>query len=143
LAEDYISHLIFSTYANVELKGYKGIHANHFTSTTLFKFRNFVWKILVSVFQVSAKEREEAPNPKKEKNHQTFAKKREREESPNTSPPGFANPRGASALAETLYGAALLLQLGQEWDRSVPPDAADYPLVILLFSAANWIPLFM
>jgi hypothetical protein len=56
--------------------------------------------------------------------------------------PGFANPRGASALAETLYGAALLLQLGQEWDRFVPLDAADYRLVILLFSAANWIPLF-
>ncbi|GJN30288.1 hypothetical protein PR202_gb18581 [Eleusine coracana subsp. coracana] len=42
---------------------------------------------------------------------------------------GFANPRGASALAETLHGAALLLQLGQEWDWFVPLDAADYPLV--------------
>jgi hypothetical protein len=43
--------------------------------------------------------------------------------------PGFSNPRGASALAETLHGAALLLQLSHEWDWFVPLDAADYPLV--------------
>nr|CAB3497092.1 unnamed protein product [Digitaria exilis] len=43
--------------------------------------------------------------------------------------PGFANPRGASALAATLHGAALLLRLGQGWDWFVHLDAADYPLV--------------
>ncbi|RLN17076.1 beta-glucuronosyltransferase GlcAT14A [Panicum miliaceum] len=43
--------------------------------------------------------------------------------------PGFANPRGASALAATLHGAALLLRVGQGWDWFVHLDAADYPLV--------------
>lgn len=43
--------------------------------------------------------------------------------------PGFANPRGASALAATLHGAALLLRLGPGWDWFVHLDAADYPLV--------------
>ncbi|KAG8073446.1 hypothetical protein GUJ93_ZPchr0006g41149 [Zizania palustris] len=43
--------------------------------------------------------------------------------------PGFANPRGASALAATLHGAALLLRIGQDWDWLVHLDAGDYPLV--------------
>ncbi|KAL6649208.1 hypothetical protein ACP70R_013432 [Stipagrostis hirtigluma subsp. patula] len=43
--------------------------------------------------------------------------------------PGFANPRGASALAATLHGAALLLRVGNGWDWFVHLDAADYPLV--------------
>uniref|UniRef100_A0A453J011 Beta-glucuronosyltransferase GlcAT14A n=4 Tax=Aegilops tauschii subsp. strangulata TaxID=200361 RepID=A0A453J011_AEGTS len=43
--------------------------------------------------------------------------------------PGFANPRGASALAAALHGASLLLQLGQGWDWFVHLDAGDYPLV--------------
>jgi len=43
--------------------------------------------------------------------------------------PGFANPRGASALAATLHGAALLLRVGHGWDWFVHLDAADYPLV--------------
>jgi hypothetical protein len=43
--------------------------------------------------------------------------------------PGFANPRGASALAAALHGAALLLQVGQGWDWFVHLDAGDYPLV--------------
>ncbi|XP_062216807.1 beta-glucuronosyltransferase GlcAT14A-like [Phragmites australis] len=43
--------------------------------------------------------------------------------------PGFANPRGASALAATLHGAALLLRVGQGWDWFVHLDADDYPLV--------------
>ncbi|CAN6285702.1 unnamed protein product [Urochloa humidicola] len=43
--------------------------------------------------------------------------------------PGFANPRGASALAATLHGAALLLRVGRGWDWFVHLDAADYPLV--------------
>ncbi|KAJ1298821.1 hypothetical protein BS78_01G483000 [Paspalum vaginatum] len=43
--------------------------------------------------------------------------------------PGFANPRGASALAATLHGAAVLLRIGQAWDWFVQLDAADYPLV--------------
>ncbi|OEL33459.1 Beta-glucuronosyltransferase GlcAT14A [Dichanthelium oligosanthes] len=43
--------------------------------------------------------------------------------------PGFANPRGASALAATLHGAALLLRVAQGWDWFVHLDAAEYPLV--------------
>ncbi|XP_044982925.1 beta-glucuronosyltransferase GlcAT14A [Hordeum vulgare subsp. vulgare] len=43
--------------------------------------------------------------------------------------PGFANPRGASALAAVLHGASLLLRLGQGWDWFVHLDAGDYPLV--------------
>jgi hypothetical protein len=43
--------------------------------------------------------------------------------------PGFANPRGASALAATLHGAALLLRIGRGWDWFAHLDAADYPLV--------------
>jgi hypothetical protein len=43
--------------------------------------------------------------------------------------PGFANPRGASALAATLHGAALLLRVDQGWDWFVHLDADEYPLV--------------
>ena len=40
-----------------------------------------------------------------------------------------AKARGASALAATLHGAALLLRVGRGWDWFVHLDAADYPLV--------------
>ncbi|EER95514.1 hypothetical protein BDA96_01G540000 [Sorghum bicolor] len=43
--------------------------------------------------------------------------------------PGFANPRGASALAATLHGAALLLRVDQGWDWFLHLDADEYPLV--------------
>jgi len=43
--------------------------------------------------------------------------------------PGFANPRGASALAATLHGAALLLRVDRGWDWFVHLDADEYPLV--------------
>lgn len=43
--------------------------------------------------------------------------------------PGLSNPRGASALAVTLHGAAVLLRLGMNWDWFVTLDASDYPLI--------------
>lgn len=43
--------------------------------------------------------------------------------------PGFSNPKGASALAVTLHGAAVLLRLGTGWDWFVTLDVSDYPLV--------------
>ncbi|KAJ4774192.1 hypothetical protein LUZ62_015784 [Rhynchospora pubera] len=42
---------------------------------------------------------------------------------------GFSNQRGASTLAVTLHGAAVLLRLGTGWDWFVTLDASDYPLV--------------
>ncbi|XP_072989088.1 beta-glucuronosyltransferase GlcAT14A isoform X2 [Typha latifolia] len=41
----------------------------------------------------------------------------------------FANPRGCSALAATLHGAAVLLRIAAEWDWFVNLDASDYPLM--------------
>ncbi|KAL0920419.1 hypothetical protein M5K25_009555 [Dendrobium thyrsiflorum] len=41
----------------------------------------------------------------------------------------FANPRGSSALASTLHGAAVLLRLSGKWDWFVNLGADDYPLV--------------
>ncbi|MQM03574.1 hypothetical protein Taro_036356, partial [Colocasia esculenta] len=41
----------------------------------------------------------------------------------------FANPRGSSALAAVLHGAAMLLRLRSDWDWFVNLDAGDYPLV--------------
>ncbi|OAY64607.1 Beta-glucuronosyltransferase GlcAT14A [Ananas comosus] len=43
--------------------------------------------------------------------------------------PDFANPRGASALAAALHGAAVLLRLSPRWGWFVNLDASDYPLV--------------
>ncbi|KAJ3690020.1 hypothetical protein LUZ61_019184 [Rhynchospora tenuis] len=42
---------------------------------------------------------------------------------------GFSNQRGASTLAVTLHGAAVLLRLGTGWHWFVTLDASDYPLV--------------
>ncbi|EHA8587884.1 putative beta-glucuronosyltransferase GlcAT14A [Cocos nucifera] len=41
----------------------------------------------------------------------------------------FANPRGSSALAAILHGAAILLRLDTNWDWFINLDASDYPLV--------------
>uniref|UniRef100_A0A1D1Y6F1 Xylosyltransferase 1 n=1 Tax=Anthurium amnicola TaxID=1678845 RepID=A0A1D1Y6F1_9ARAE len=41
----------------------------------------------------------------------------------------YANPRGSSALAAVLHGAAMLLRLGSDWGWFVNLDASDYPLV--------------
>ncbi|XP_020589862.1 beta-glucuronosyltransferase GlcAT14A-like [Phalaenopsis equestris] len=41
----------------------------------------------------------------------------------------FANPRGSSALASTIHGAAVLLRLSGRWDWFVNLGADDYPLV--------------
>ncbi|KAJ3682444.1 hypothetical protein LUZ60_015017 [Juncus effusus] len=43
--------------------------------------------------------------------------------------PGFANQRGASALAATLHGAAILLRICAKWNWFVTLDTSDYPLV--------------